>query len=36
VEWQRCFTLAWRYVTDGGTLAGAQPDSVVVQGEDQA
>ncbi|MFD7645876.1 Helicase associated domain protein [Kitasatospora sp. NPDC059795] len=36
VEWQRCFALAWRHVTDGGTLAGAEPGSIVVQGEDLA
>ncbi|WP_327071825.1 DEAD/DEAH box helicase [Kitasatospora sp. NBC_01302] len=36
VEWQRCFALAWRHVKDGGTLAGAAPGSVVVQGEDLA
>ncbi|MCC9312316.1 helicase associated domain-containing protein [Kitasatospora sp. RB6PN24] len=36
VEWQRCFALAWRHVKDGGTLADAEPGSVVVQGEDLA
>ncbi|MFG2698839.1 Helicase associated domain protein [Kitasatospora sp. NPDC048407] len=36
VEWQRCFALAWRHVKEGGTLAGAAPGSVVVQGEDLA
>ncbi|OKI95141.1 hypothetical protein AMK19_33255 [Kitasatospora sp. CB01950] len=36
VEWQRCFTLSWKYVGDGGTLAGAKPGSVAVQGEDLA
>lgn len=36
VEWQRAFALAWRHVKDGGTLAGAEPGSVVVQGEDLA
>jgi len=36
VEWQRCFTLAWRHVQEGGKLAGAEPGSVVVQGEDLA
>ncbi|MGK4586122.1 Helicase associated domain protein [Kitasatospora sp. HPMI-4] len=34
VEWQRCFALAWRHTRDGGTVAGAVPGSVVVQGED--
>ncbi|MFJ8444362.1 Helicase associated domain protein [Kitasatospora griseola] len=34
VEWQRCFTLAWRYVTEGGGLAGSAPGTMVVQGED--
>ncbi|GAA2773212.1 helicase associated domain-containing protein [Kitasatospora cinereorecta] len=36
VEWQRCFALAWRHVKAGGTLAGAAPGSVIVQGEDLA
>ncbi|WP_404871092.1 Helicase associated domain protein (plasmid) [Kitasatospora griseola] len=36
VEWQRCFTLAWRHVNDGGELAGSAPGTVVVQGEDLA
>ena len=34
VGWQRCFALAWRHIKDGGTLAGAAPGSIVVQGED--
>ncbi|WP_106976832.1 helicase associated domain-containing protein [Streptomyces sp. NRRL B-24484] len=36
VEWQRCFALAWRHVKNGGTLAGAVPGSIAVQGEDLA
>ncbi|WP_199520344.1 helicase associated domain-containing protein, partial [Kitasatospora sp. MBT63] len=36
VEWQRSFALAWRHVKAGGTLAGAQPGSIAVQGEDLA
>ncbi|MDH6115686.1 hypothetical protein P3T36_007662 [Kitasatospora sp. MAP12-15] len=36
VEWQRCFALAWRHVQGGGKLAGAEPGSVVAQGEDLA
>ncbi|MBV6701943.1 Helicase associated domain protein [Kitasatospora aureofaciens] len=36
VEWQRSFALAWRHVKEGGQLAGAEPGSVVVQGEDLA
>ncbi|MFJ9448262.1 Helicase associated domain protein [Kitasatospora sp. NPDC101235] len=36
VEWQRAFALAWRHVKAGGALAGAEPGSVVVQGEDLA
>ncbi|MFJ4598083.1 MULTISPECIES: Helicase associated domain protein [unclassified Kitasatospora] len=36
VDWHRPFTLSWRHVKDGGTLAGAEPGSVVVQGEDLA
>ncbi|WP_224284223.1 DEAD/DEAH box helicase [Streptomyces sp. LS1784] len=36
IEWQRCFTLAWRHTRDGGTLAGAEPGSIAVQGEDLA
>jgi superfamily II DNA or RNA helicase len=36
LEWQRCFTLARRHVQAGGTLAGTEPGSVVVQGEDLA
>lgn len=36
MEWQRCSTLAWRRVRDGGTLAGAVPGSIMVRGEDLA
>ncbi|WP_328911654.1 MULTISPECIES: Helicase associated domain protein [unclassified Streptomyces] len=36
VDWQRSFTLAWRHAKVGGTLAGTEPDGVVVQGEDLA
>ncbi|PJN21109.1 DEAD/DEAH box helicase [Kitasatospora sp. CB02891] len=37
IEWQRCFTLAWRHVSNGGELAGSAPGTVVVvQGEDLA
>jgi hypothetical protein len=36
VEWQRCFALAWRHLKDSATLAGAEPGSIVVQGEDLA
>ncbi|MFI6449647.1 Helicase associated domain protein [Kitasatospora sp. NPDC050543] len=36
VDWQRSFTLAWRHIKAGGTLAGTEPGSVVVQGEDLA
>ncbi|PJN21105.1 helicase associated domain-containing protein [Kitasatospora sp. CB02891] len=36
MEWQRCFTLAWRHVKNGGRLTGAEPGSIVVQGEDLA
>ncbi|MFJ7280226.1 helicase associated domain-containing protein [Kitasatospora sp. NPDC098663] len=28
--------MAWRHVKDGGTLAGAEPGSIIVQGEDLA
>ena len=36
LEWQRNFTLARRHVQAGGTLLGAEPGSVVAQGEDLA
>ncbi|MER6401494.1 Helicase associated domain protein [Kitasatospora sp. NPDC001603] len=36
VDWRRCFILARRHLQDGGTLAGAEPGSIVVQGEDLA
>ncbi|MDH6108012.1 hypothetical protein P3T36_007668 [Kitasatospora sp. MAP12-15] len=36
VEWQRNFTLAWRHIQDGGTLAGAEPGGIVAQGENLA
>ncbi|MEU6237543.1 Helicase associated domain protein [Kitasatospora sp. NPDC047058] len=36
IEWQRCFALAWRHVKNGGTLAGAAPGSIMIQGEDLA
>ncbi|MCG6499808.1 helicase associated domain-containing protein [Kitasatospora sp. A2-31] len=36
VEWQRCFALARRHIKNGGTLAGAAPGSIMVQGEDLA
>lgn len=36
VAWQRCFTLARHHVQAGGTLTGAAPGTMVVQGEDLA
>ncbi|WP_407913787.1 helicase associated domain-containing protein [Kitasatospora sp. NE20-6] len=36
VERQRCFALAWRHIKEGGTVASAEPGSIVVQGEDLA
>ncbi|WP_093858048.1 DEAD/DEAH box helicase [Streptomyces sp. TLI_053] len=36
VDWHRAFTLSWRHIKAGGTLAGAEPGSIVVQGEDLA
>ncbi|MFE6056938.1 Helicase associated domain protein [Kitasatospora sp. NPDC056446] len=36
VEWRRCFILAWQHIKDGGTLAGTEPGSIVVQGDDLA
>jgi len=36
LEWQRAFTLARRHVQAGGKLLGAEPGSVVAQGEDLA
>ncbi|MFJ2781599.1 Helicase associated domain protein [Kitasatospora sp. NPDC087315] len=36
VEWRRCFILAWHHIKAGGTLAGAEPGSIIVQGEDLA
>jgi hypothetical protein len=36
LEWQRRFTLARRHIQAGGTLAGAEPGSIAVQGEDLA
>nr|BEK71248.1 hypothetical protein KPHV_84750 [Kitasatospora purpeofusca] len=34
MDWRRCFILTRRHLQDGGTLAGAEPGSIVVQGED--